>query len=592
MELNSRQREAVEAPNGPLLIIAGAGSGKTKTLTARVSRFIERGILPERILAITFTNKAANEMKERITNNLKLISQHGAFIGEPFIGTFHALGASILRKEAESLRRTNRFTIFDDDDTTRVLKKLKGGTKEAKKFGADISKLIGKVKNRLLDPNEALDGEDLAMFNAYEETLASMNAFDFDDLIEKVVRLFEAKPEILAKYQNRWTHILVDEYQDVNRAQYELVRLLANQHKNISVVGDDAQAIYGWRYADFKNFLNFDSDWPGAKVIKLEQSYRSSGTIVRAASALIAENKLQKPKELWTENSTGAPIEVVVTRTPDHEAQFIASKIRQLGRKNEKVAILYRTNAQSRAIEQALISANIPYKIFGGLRFYERAEIKDIIAGVRLAVNPKDIAARDRLEKNLRVRQFKELNSRLLQVAENLPPLELVQLVIEATDYLSFLKAGFANGDERVDNVKELASFASTFTDSAEFLERITLLQSTDAPAKTMGVTGEPVTLMTIHMAKGLEFDHVFVAGVAEGTLPHERSYRTPSEMEEERRLMYVAMTRAKDTLTLSFCRIPSRFVYEIPPELTTFTNLGGSEDSSFPEDEDIVYLD
>ncbi|MEK7554416.1 MAG: UvrD-helicase domain-containing protein [Patescibacteria group bacterium] len=603
MELNERQREAVEAPEGPLLIVAGAGSGKTKTLTARLTRFIERGTGPGHILAITFTNKAAHEMRERVTNNLQLKTSDkevsgfkSSVISSPFIGTFHAFGASILRREAHLLDRTERFTIFDDDDTMRVLRRITKGDGDkstARKTGADASRMIGKVKSRLLDPEEALDGKELAIWNVYEEALAGMNAFDFDDLIEKVVRLFQAHPEVLRRYQDQWTHILVDEYQDVNPAQYELVRALASRHKNLSVVGDDAQAIYGWRHADFRNFLNFEMDWPGAKVVKLEQSYRSSGTIVGAASALIAENKLQKPKSLWTKNPEGGLIAVASTRTPDEEARFIAEKIGFLLARKERAAVLYRTNAQSRAIEQALIAADIPYRIFGGLRFYERAEIKDVVAGVRLIVNPRDAVARNRLEKNLRVRAFRSLTERIAGVSDSLPPLELVTIVIEATGYLDFLKSSFANAEERIENLRELATFASSFKDAAEFLERITLLQAIDEPKGTLTPKPYPlstVSLMTIHLAKGLEFDHVFVAGVAEGTLPHERSYRG-DDIEEERRLMYVAMTRARQSLTLTFSRIPSRFLYEIPPELTSFTNLVGG-DPAFPEDEDIVYLD
>ncbi len=526
-------------------------------------------------------------MRSRISANFQFpISNFRA----PFIGTFHAFGARILRDEADLLGRTRWFTIFDDDDALRLAKKIIGpGGRTAP--GRLIS-LSGKIKGKLLDPAEFLSEEEQELFHRYEASLAKMNAFDFDDLIEKAVRLFEHRPETKAKYQSRFRHILVDEYQDVNPAQYELVRLLASAHRNLSVVGDDAQAIYGWRHADFKNFLNFERDWPGARVVVLDECYRSSATIIRAASAVIASNLIQHPKELWTKNPAGDPVYVVAARDSEAEAAFIASAIKELNR-SASTAVLYRTNAQSRSIEQGLIGKGIPYRIFGGMRFYERAEVKDVIAGVRLAVNPRDEISKERLMKNLPVRTARAIIEELQTLKEPLPPAELIRLFLATTEYLEYLRRTAKNPEERIQNVEELLGFAEGFRDAAEFLERVTLMQATDQPNETLNpipYTLTPVSLMTIHLAKGLEFDRVFVAGVSEGLLPHQMSYGSREGLEEERRLMYVAMTRARKTLSLSFTKLPSRFLYEIPPELTEFIVPGG-EAGELPE-ENIVELE
>ncbi len=617
MELNKAQQAAVEYGNGPLLIVAGAGSGKTRTLTARFMRLLERGITPAAIVAITFTNKAALEMRERV-EKLKSrstveqfnqprdsrtvtsetnVTQAQRDSSTPFIGTFHSFCAMILRAQAPLLGRTASYTIFDSDDSLSLARKITKGH-DWRLEGHSPAKLlhmIGKVKNTLAEPTEELDRRGLQFYEDYERTLREMNGFDFDDLIEKVVRLFREKPDILSFYQDRYTHILVDEYQDVNRAQYEFVRLLASRTRNLSVVGDDAQAIYGWRHADFKNFLSFEKDWPGAHVVLLEENYRSSGTIIRAASTLIAKNAFQKPKDLWTKNPDGAPITIVAAGNPEEEAAYVAETILPLARHvgSPSLAILYRTNAQSRALEQALIAANIPYRIYGGVRFYERKEIKDVLAALRLAANPRDMLSRERLIKNLPKAAAERLIMELPSLGSERPLLELVSYFLTTTHYFERLTAEYQNAAERIENIKELISFASEFDSLTHFLERASLMQSTDAPAgrTPVGVLSKTtVTLMTIHMAKGLEFDHVFVAGVSEGILPHQMSYDTQEKLEEERRLMYVAMTRARNFLTLSFSKIPSRFLYEIPAELTEFINLSGRS-HALPE-EDIIYLD
>ncbi|TSC89805.1 MAG: DNA helicase II / ATP-dependent DNA helicase PcrA [Parcubacteria group bacterium Gr01-1014_3] len=599
--LNDRQQEAVDHGNGPILIAAGAGSGKTKTLTTRLMKIIERGVNPANIIAITFTNKAANEMRNRI-ENLKLK------IENLFIGTFHSLGVRILKEEAKLLGRNAYFTIYDNDDSLSLIRQILKQL-DISKEAANPIKLQNKfssIKNELIAPKEYLEPQLIHLFNKYEQALRENNAFDFDDLIEKPVRLFEDHPEILTKYQNRFQQVLVDEYQDINTSQYRLIRLLAEKHQNISVVGDDAQSIYRFRGSDFRNFLNFEQDWPKAKIVKLEQNYRSTANIINAASALIKKNSMQTPKTLWTDNEAGDPIWVVKAYDADEEARYVARNILTMTNNNdnkkqglvighshghsETTAILYRTNAQSRAIEQSLIMNQIPYKIFGGLRFYQRKEVKDILAGLRVASNPKDSVSIDRLEKTFPKKITGELIGELQRLGEKLSILELINYFLENTNYFDHLGKKFDNVKERTENINELIVFAGTFKSLPEFLERVLLLQANDMPANESlnanRYTLNPVHLMSIHLSKGLEFDQVYVMGCNEGLLPHQMSYGSLDEIEEERRLMYVAMTRARKRLCLTFTHIPSRFVYEIPPELTEFADLSGNK-NNLPNEED-----
>jgi len=590
MTLNPKQQEAVDHENGPLLIIAGAGSGKTKTLTARLAALLKRGIAPEAILAITFTNKAAREMIERLSH-IPRKKVYTAFGEAPFIGTFHSFGARLLREEARALNRTKGFTIFDTDDSLKAMRTVMRGETWARGEWSPARALeeMNKVKNLLLNPRESLDERSLEAYERYETFLQENNAFDFNDLIQKPVQLFRNHPDISKKYEERFTHILVDEYQDVNTAQYELVKHLAKGHGNLCVVGDDAQAIYGWRYADFKNFLNFPQDWEKTCVVKLEQNYRSTAHIITAASEVIKNNVVQNPKTLWTTNDQGELIQVIGASEPEEEAEHITEIIRKkLSEKAHDIAILYRTNAQSRALESALIQAQIPYRIFGGVRFYERREIKDIVSGLRVVANPKDTISQERLLTNLPKAIARPLLQALL-VSESLPPLELIRSFLETANYFEYLAQKFPNAEERIQNIKELLSYASGFQNTAEFLEQVTLLQSTDDPTHE-NEESHKVNLMTIHMAKGLEFDHVILSGTSEGLLPHQMSYGTKEGLEEERRLMYVAMTRAKKTLAITFTKLPSRFLYEIPPELTEFKHLHGT--SRELPDEDIIYYD
>ncbi len=600
--LNSKQLEAVESSSGPLLIIAGAGSGKTKTLTNRLRFLIQSGIAPESIIAITFTNKAANEMVERIYSSDASNLNMGGTIARtkmPYVGTFHSFGARILRTEAHNLNRNTNYTIYDGDDSLAALKRTIKSLGLAKKEAMGPSLLryyISKIKSELLTPIDVIDDDKLpmlkAVFEEYEKELERNNAFDFDDLIQKPVMLWRGSIELLQKYQNKYQYILVDEFQDVNTAQYEFVRLLAKVHQNINVVGDDAQAIYGFRYANYKHFLNFENDWPNTKIILLEENYRSTGNILEAANAIIANNKTQKPKKLWTQNKKGTLLKVKEHNDGVSEAEWIAEIIKSGGTDIESTAIIYRTNAQSRAIEQALIEQDIQYKIFGSIRFYDRKEIKDIVACLRYATNPRDAVSADRIQKSFYAKPFRELIMNLPSKAKELSPFELIIYCIKTTDYFEYLKKNYPNAEERIGNLEELMGFAEKYTELFEFLEKISLLQSTDnenaKDNKYQSKLGSnrTISLMTIHIAKGLEFDRVIVSGVNEGILPHQMSYGTSEEIEEERRLMYVAMTRAKKELSLSFYDLGSRFLYEIPPELINFeSSLGNTAD--FVDDEE-----
>ncbi len=616
MDLNPKQKEAVGHGNGPLLIAAGAGSGKTMTLTSRLTELIRRGVPPEMIVAITFTNKAAEEMRRRVTHNLQLttnysrpttddknqnrvVSHKTSVVSQPFIGTFHSFGARILRAEAKFWGRTRYFTIFDNDDSLRLVKKAverTGANRERYRAGS-VSARIGKIKNLLLEPEELLDQTELAIYENYENTLKDQNAFDFDDLIEKAARLLRKSREALHCHQRKYLHLLVDEYQDVNPAQYELIRLLAESHRNLSVVGDDAQAIYGWRFADFRSFLNFERDWQGAKIVVLNENYRSTPTILAAASSIIKNNVHQRRKDLWTKNSDHGPIKVIRAGDEDEEAAFIVETIKKFPASDSRpqnAAILYRTNAQSRAIEQALIQCDVPYRIYGGVKFYERKEIKDIVACLRFALNPKDELAAERIKKTFTKQKALKILSDLPGFGKKGSTLEVINFFLSAGNYAAELERGFRNAEERMENIQELIVFASEFPTLESFVERVSLLQATDLPANKIlnskSQIPNSVNLMTIHMAKGLEFNNVFVSGCAEGLLPHQMSYRLRDELEEERRLMYVAMTRARKNLTLSFAGLPSRFLYEIPAELTEFMNLGG--DSKALPNEDAVYID
>lgn len=612
--MNNEQKKAVQHPEGPLLIAAGAGSGKTRALTERLKILITRGTRPEKIVAITFTNKAAKEMRERIFGKEKAALRWSPVFpvpGEPFIGTFHSLGAKILREEIVRFSpRNNRFSIFDNDDSLRIVKKI------CKTMDLDgdyynprvVYKRISAMKGELLSPESLFNSHDerdfvlAEIYKKYESDLVSHNAFDFDDLLEKVVSLLQTDSEVLNKYQNLFDQVLVDEYQDINTVQYQMVRLLAGKHKNVTVVGDDAQAIYAFRGADFRNFLNFTRDWPKATLIKLEQNYRSTKNIIDAASAVIGHNKVQTPKKLWTENDAGERISVVVAEDDDTESVWVANEVRSIYTKNPgaEIAVIYRTNAQSRAMEQALISENLAYKIFGGLRFYDRKEIKDIVSALTFFLNPKDLMSKERLEKSLGKRRGADFFTRLAEMSDLAKPVEIINLFLESTHYKNYLETKFENWSERMENIAELIKFATEFESLPELIERISLLNATDVSQHDGALLEEgegvlssrkkPVQMMTIHMAKGLEFDYVFLVGCNEGLLPHEKSMSQESEVEEERRLMYVAMTRARVKLYILFHIFPSRFLKEIPEDLVEVLSPRGG--LAILPDEDDMYIE
>lgn len=633
--LNDKQREAVLHINGPLLILAGAGSGKTKTLTHRIAHMIATGISAHEILAITFTNKAANEMKERIKT---LLYERDDFLIPPTlptIGTFHAVCLRILRREAEHLGYRRSFAVFDPDDQERLVKNILEELQLNPKKWTPSSLLnkISKLKSELRSPDwlnsnakEFSEKILLSVYIRYQDKLKQLNAMDFDDLIMKLVELFQKKPEILDNYQNIFKYILVDEYQDTNKAQYVWVNLLAKKHRNLAVIGDDAQSIYGWRQADMRNILDFEKDYPEAKTILLEQNYRSTQIILEAANHVISKNSSNRKKNLWTDKNGGAPIIVKELSDEHEEAEYIAEHIKEQMKQGRLhgFAVLYRTHAQSRAIEEVLIRRGIPYRIVGAIQFYQRREVKDIIGYLRLALNPDDFISFERIynvptrgigdtsyEKfkalNVNIAEFiknplniedldlpKKAKSNFLELfkilsdfsekSETLNPSQLIAHITKTIDFEAHLKEDKEKGDERWENVRELMTASSKYEDEdnkkalEQFLEEVSLLQTSPTNSEAVIV----IEMLTIHSAKGLEFPVVFVVGLEEGIFPSGRAMYSTSELEEERRLCYVAITRARELLYLTFCQermlygsrqsnAPSRFINEIPKHLITF---------------------
>ncbi|MCL5733257.1 MAG: UvrD-helicase domain-containing protein [Patescibacteria group bacterium] len=551
--LNDRQKLAAGAPLKPLLIIAGAGTGKTQTLTSRLIYVLERLQGKETdIVAITFTNKAANEMKDRIEKSK--IDLAGKSV---FVGTFHSFGAKLLRRECKNVGRQPDFTIFDDSDSLSLIKKIIKSFNFKKKVSpTEIQNQISFVKNNLMFADEAIvnrsankisslpapkgnsqiskieslnfslaahfNNQEIfeEIFKEYENKLLENNAFDFDDLIEKPVVIFSQNPELANEYAKKISHILIDEYQDINKAQYALVKILAGKEGRLSAVGDDQQAIYSWRGANFEFFLNFEKDWSESQIFVLDQNYRSTGNIINAASQIIKNNINQKPKILWTERDSGKTIEIIEASDSAEEAQWIAGKLSE--EKDLKgTAVLYRTNAQSRAIEEALLGSGIPYKIVGGLKFYERREIKDIVSALRIYSNPLDSVSAGRLEKLFGKIKFSEFKGKWFKSTKDKEslPVDLISKFLNITSYFESFKNNFVNSEERKENIKELIGFASEFSDLRLFLEHLALFEANDNSSAREGVR-----LTTIHLAKGLEFNKVFIAGCAEGLLPHARA--------------------------------------------------------------------
>ena len=628
-DLNKEQRLAAETLEGPLLVLAGAGSGKTRALTYRVANLLSHGVPPWAIMAITFTNKAAAEMRERIE---KLAGESAADV---WVSTFHSGCAKILRRDIEKLGYTRSFTIYDDDDQMSALKEIIKKLNVDEKFlpPREVKSKISDAKNKLLGPQEwfAQCDRDYRsqmihdVYNAYEEKLKSSNALDFDDLIVKTLELFANHPPVLEAYQRKFRYIHVDEYQDTNYAQYMLVRLLAQHSRNLCVVGDDDQSIYGWRGADIRNILDFEKDFPDAKVIKLEQNYRSSANILDAANQVIAVNENRKDKALWTQQGPGDQIKLYRAQDEREEAAWVCEKIRELQMQGEDVsrcAVLYRTNAQSRVVEEAFVRTGIKYRIYGGLRFYDRKEVKDILAYLRVMINPADdISVRriinvpkraigdttvtelaryaaeqemplltacmdipetlnSRAQKS--VEKFGELIMGLTMMTETMKLTELVQYVIDTTGLESqYAKEDSDEARSRVENIREFVGAVQEFEEKADnptlmdYLENVALVSDLDA----MSEDGGAVTMMTLHSAKGLEFPNVFMVGMEENLFPSARSRDDQPRMEEERRLCYVGITRARERLYLSHAsrrmlynqmqfNERSRFIEDIPPRV------------------------
>ena len=634
-ELNPMQQKAVKQKDGAVLILAGAGSGKTGALTVRIADMLEHGISPYNILAITFTNKAAKEMRARVDKLAGPSAEH------VWISTFHSTCVQILRREIEKLDYSRDFSIYDADDQEKVMKEV---FKELNLSITDktytvrgVVSAISHLKEEMIsweDYAKEVDKADMRayktsrVYELYQKRLRRNNALDFDDLIYKTVLLFRTNPDVLNVYQERFKYIMVDEYQDTNTSQYELVRLLAGKYGNLCVVGDDDQSIYGWRGANIRNILDFEKDFPNAVVIKLEQNYRSTKNILTAANEVIKHNSARKDKTLWTENDTGSIIHVFRADNDIEEAVFVTEIINKnalKGKKYKDFAVLYRTNAQSRAIEDRFVRKGIPYRLFGGVRFYERKEIKDILAYLKLIDNSADAVAIKRIinvpkrgigdktvetaenaaskngttlfealgcaaeyselkSRGKKLGEFYELICSFKQKAEELSVHELIEYVVNATGYRDELEQdGSDDAMMRIENIEEFASKAAEFEKENEnatlsaFLEDVALVADIDSYSED----DDAVVLMTLHSAKGLEFPYVFMIGMEEGLFPSGRAINTgdSKELEEERRLCYVGITRAKKELFLTYARqrmqhgqfvynAPSRFLGELPPEL------------------------
>jgi DNA helicase-2/ATP-dependent DNA helicase PcrA len=635
--LNPPQKKAVQTTDGPLLILAGAGSGKTKVLTYRIAYILEAGLAgSDNILALTFTNKAANEMKERV---VRLVTNSNNLRNDEFfwMGTFHSVCVKLLRRHADLVGLGKNFTIYDTLDQVSALKQaMKNADISTKEFNPNaIKKFISSAKNELIDEVTYLDLANgyfqqvvAEVYPYYQKILRKNNAVDFDDLLFLVVKLLEKEPDILAKYQSQFRYILVDEYQDTNHAQYKIVNLLAQKHRNICCVGDDDQSIYAFRGATIHNILTFEKDYPEAEVIKLEQNYRSTKVILDAAYQVISKNSSRKDKRLWTENAQGEPIIIYSGVDEIDEANFIADKILDLSSnvRLSEIAVLYRTNSQSRSIEEAFLRMGVPYKIVGGIRFYDRKEIKDVLAYLKIIYNPKDESNfvravsvpkrgigpktlkklqhfaqvnnvssvefllnnfRDLAEKKLK--NFAEL---LIEFSENIGNMKLtdfINYILEKSGYIKSLKDGSIENESRLENLKELLSVAQKYDELegrravGAFLEDIALLEDIEQAREDSGAE-ERVTLMTIHASKGLEFEVVFIAGAEENLFPHANSITNTREIEEERRLAYVAITRAKKKLIVTHARSRmyfgslhsnpvSRFILDISSDLIENVN-------------------
>lgn len=615
-KLNNEQKKAATFKDGPCLVIAGAGSGKTKVLTTRIANLIENGVKPYNILAITFTNKAAGEMRERVNN---IINAHDAFIG-----TFHSFGLKIIRENSALFKLTSAFTLIDTEDQTSIIKKIMKDINITDKMisPAFIKSKISFIKNNMLSDSEIAnflisENEKIAVkiYYEYEKILKRNNTLDFDDLLKKPVELFNSNKEVLEKYQDKFKYILIDEYQDRNEVQYKLVKLLSKKYLNLFVVGDPSQSIYAFRGANYQNILNFEKDFKGCTVIKLPQNYRSTQTILDAANEVISHNKQRKDLDLFSDLGQGVKIKYIRTFNDSMENKRVVDEIQKLyeeGYNRKDMAIFYRTNAQSRSIEDALVKANIPYKVFGSFYFYKRKEIKDLLAYLKLIANPSDDVSLERVInepkrkigdktiENLR-EKARSLNISMFEAIDSGKELEFKNLIlnlieiskdtsitglIDKTLELSKMKETYENdksleSDIRLENLMEFRSVSETYeketgnVNLSDFLMEVSLVSD----AAEYSADADAVTLMTVHSAKGLEFKVVFIIGLEENIMPISKALYDDEELEEERRLMYVAITRAKEKLYLLNAgrrmlygnmqmNPPSRFISEISDNL------------------------
>lgn len=558
--LNSQQKSAVTYTDGPSIIIAGAGSGKTRVLVSKVLNLVDNcSIDPYSIIMITFTNKAAGEMKERIKIPLG------------FVGTFHSFCARVLRRNGDGIGLDQNFTIYDEDDQLTLIKKIIKNMDVERFNPRYFSNRISAAKNQLIhaarylelfsDHNALLVS---TVYTEYEMQLKKNKAVDFDDLIMKTIDLFIKHSDILDRYQKKYTHILVDEFQDTNYAQYTLTRLLSKQSKNITVVGDFSQSIYSWRGADIRNLEKFQEDFSSTKVFSLEENYRSSQKILDFAYRVISKNQTHPILRLFTSNKEGEDIEYFEAENEEYEALYIADKIKELSKieSYSSLAILYRTNAQSRIIEEAFLHYGIPYVLIGGTRFYERKEIKDVLSYLRLLINPTDEIAKDRILKigKRKWDLFKEMYQSIKDEIDTKTTSELMEEIFQSTGYLQLYNPDDEEEYGRLENIKELKSVAITHPKLVDFLEQVALVESEYFEGERTLKQNERVSLMTLHQAKGLEFSHVFIVGLEEGILPHSRSMDDLYQLEEERRLFYVGITRAKRKLYITYAR--RRFIF------------------------------
>jgi len=652
--LNEAQRSAVEHSDGPLLLLAGAGSGKTKTLTHRIAYLIaEKGVSTGSILAVTFTNKAAREMRERLAHLLGEDANNRSFM--PWMGTFHSVCVRLLRMEGEHIGVPRSFVILDDADKQSFVKQAMKqlGISEKSYPPRSVSSQISSAKNDGVSATEYAATARLPMqkivadvFPRYERLRKEAAALDFDDLLSEAVRLFTVVPELREQWQRRFTYIMIDEYQDTNAVQYRLIKLLTSKSQNVCVVGDDWQSIYSWRGADFTNILNFERDYPGATVVKLEQNYRSTEAILEAANNVITKNQNRSDKKLWTDQRGGMPVQVMHTSSEVHEAESVMTRVKTAVdmrlRDYSDFAVLYRTNAQSRAVEEAMIRYGVPYRLVGGTRFYDRKEIKDILAYLRLVYQPADRAAFMRIvnvptrglgatsiakfldwhdaqpvtlvqclqnaelctavtpKARLAFMALGDALTKLTEIRDTTALPEFIELVIKRFRYLEYLDDGTMQAEDRQENVRELVSDAKERgdIDLGTYLEDVALISDLDS----VNSGDQAVTLMTLHAAKGLEFPVVFMVGMEESIFPHSRALYDPTEMEEERRLCYVGMTRAREELYLSAASSrlifgsrqynpPSRFLTDIKASEVAPTIAGvAASPSGFFDEPRVVY--